>query len=60
MDRFKRLLEHWIEHNEEHIEKYREWMEKLKDRPEIVSILRDAVEKFEEGTRLLKDIKARL
>ncbi|MDK2795121.1 MAG: hypothetical protein PWQ22_29 [Archaeoglobaceae archaeon] len=60
MDRFRRLLEHWIEHNEEHIEKYREWMEKLKDHPEIFSMLKDAVEKFEEGTRILEEIKRRV
>lgn len=59
-ERFSRLLEHWIEHNEEHLEKYREWVEKLKDHPEIVSMLKDAIGKFEEGTKLLKEISRRI
>lgn len=60
IDKFSRLLEHWIEHNEEHIENYKEWVEKLKDHPEIASILKDAIEKFEEGTKLLKEISRRI
>jgi uncharacterized protein involved in tolerance to divalent cations len=60
MERFKKLLEHWIEHSEEHIEKYIEWMEKLKDHPEIFPMLKNAVEKFEEGTRMLKEIHRRI
>jgi len=60
MERFKKLLEHWIEHNEEHVTKYKEWLEKLGDNPEIFLMLKDAVEKFEEGTRKLKEIHKRL
>lgn len=60
MEKFARLLEHWIEHNEEHLEKYREWLERLGERPELASLLRDAIQKFEEGTRILKEISRRL
>lgn len=60
IDKFSRLLEHWIEHNEEHLEKYREWVDKLRDHPEVVSMLKDAIEKFQEGTLILKEISRRI
>lgn len=29
-ERFKILLNHWIEHNKEHSQEFREWVEKAK------------------------------
>jgi len=56
MEKIRVLLEHWIEHNEEHIQKYKEWIEKLKDsNPEVSNLLSKAVEKFEEGCKILKE-----
>jgi predicted XRE-type DNA-binding protein len=55
-DKLKRLLEHWIEHSKEHTAKYVEWSEKLKvEMPEISRLLRRAVEKYEEGEKLLEE-----
>jgi len=58
MEKFKRLLEHWIEHNEEHLEGYRKWMNSLN--PEIAAMLEKAVKKFEEGNEILREILKKL
>ena len=31
MERFKVLLAHWIEHNEEHAKEFMEWAERAKE-----------------------------
>ena len=61
IEKLKHLLEHWIEHNSEHTAKYKEWAEKIKEnKPEVSEILLRAVEKFEEGEKLLEKAKASL
>lgn len=54
MEKFKKLLEHWIEHNEEHIENYMKWAEELGGN--VSDLLKEAVKKFEEGNEILKRI----
>lgn len=57
MEKFRHLLEHWIEHSREHTAKYEEWAEKLKqDSPEVSEKLLEAAEKFKEGERILVNI----
>ncbi|MEM4472024.1 MAG: hypothetical protein QXR27_01990 [Archaeoglobaceae archaeon] len=58
MEKFKKLLEHWIEHNEEHLESYRKWMKELD--PKIAEMLKEALEHFEKGNEKLKMIRERL
>ncbi|MFN3383972.1 MAG: hypothetical protein ACK401_03640 [Archaeoglobaceae archaeon] len=58
MERFKKLLGHWIEHNEEHLEIYKRWANDLSG--EVSELLKDAMKKFEEGNRILKEIYGRL
>ena len=43
IDKLKHLLEHWIEHNEEHAANYLLWADKAKDfeKPELEAILRE-------------------
>jgi DNA gyrase/topoisomerase IV subunit A len=56
MEKLKHLLKHWIEHSKEHNAKYLEWAEKVKDeRPDIAELIVKAVEKFEEGEKLLEE-----
>lgn len=54
MEKFKKLLEHWIEHNEEHIETYKKWARELEGNAS--ELLMEAVKKFEEGNEILKKI----
>ncbi|NHW88068.1 MAG: hypothetical protein HA490_00115 [Archaeoglobales archaeon] len=58
MEKFGKLLEHWIEHNEEHIESYKKWIKNLN--PELAELLEKAVRKFEEGNSILKEIMKKL
>jgi DNA gyrase/topoisomerase IV subunit A len=58
IERLKRLLEHWIEHNAEHMTKYKEWAENVREeRLEVSDLLLKAVEKFEEGEEFLRRAK---
>lgn len=54
MEKFKKLLEHWIEHNEEHIEVYKKWANSVEI--ENAELLKEAIKKFEEGNNILKNI----
>ncbi len=55
VEKLRRLLEHWIEHSQEHTVKYKEWAEKIREKKKEVSdLLNQAVEKFEEGEHMLK------
>lgn len=54
MEKFKKILGHWIEHNEEHIELYMKWANSLHG--EISKSLKEAVKRFEEGNEILKKI----
>ena len=54
-EKLKHLLKHWIEHSQEHNKKYLEWADKIKEyRPDVAELIREAVKKFEEGERLLR------
>ena len=58
-----KLLEHWIRHNDDHAETYRDWAKKAKEKnmDEAGSLLEDAAQmtlviskKFEETAELIK------
>jgi hypothetical protein len=58
-----KLLEHWIRHNDDHAETYRDWAKKAKEKnmDEAGSLLEDAAEmtlmiskKFDEASELIK------
>lgn len=56
IEKLKHLIEHWIEHNNEHIAKYREWAEKIKDvHPEVSGKIIESIEFFEKGNTRLKE-----
>lgn len=58
LEKLKHLVDHWIEHNEEHISKYMEWAEKIKkDHPELSRIIMESVEFFNQGNEKLKKLK---
>lgn len=43
LERLRHLLEHWIEHNKEHVMKYHEWANKVEEigEEELSNILHD-------------------
>ena len=58
-----KLLEHWIRHNDDHAETYRDWAKKAKENhmDEAGSLILDAAEmtlaiskKFEEAVRIIR------
>ena len=58
-----KLLEHWVKHNDDHAETYRDWAKKAKEKnmDEAGSLLEDAAEmtleiskKFEEAARIIQ------
>jgi len=58
-----KLLEHWVKHNDDHAETYRDWAKKAKEKnmDEAGSLLEDAAEmtleiskKFEEAARIIR------
>ena len=58
-----KLLEHWVKHNDDHAETYRDWAKKAKEKnmDEAGSLLEDAAEmtleiskKFEEAARTIR------
>lgn len=59
--RVKLLIEHWIEHNREHIIKYHEIAEKIKkDLPEVSNLIFKAIKCFEEGDRYLEEASKKI
>jgi len=61
IEKLRHLVEHWIEHNEEHVSKYREWADRIKPlNPEISEIILEAVEHFEKGNKVLKKLEGRI
>jgi hypothetical protein len=59
-----KLLEHWIKHNDDHAETYRDWAKKAKEKnmDKAGSLLEDAAEmtlmiskKFEEAVRIMRE-----
>ncbi|MBW1727086.1 MAG: hypothetical protein JRF31_06850 [Deltaproteobacteria bacterium] len=58
-----KLLEHWVKHNDDHAETYRDWAKKAKENhmDEAGSLILDAAEmtlaiskKFEEAARIIR------
>ncbi|WP_457591535.1 hypothetical protein [Geoglobus sp.] len=61
LEKLRHLLDHWIEHNEEHISKYREWAEKIRgERSDIAELIDESVEFFEKGNEILRRAAERL
>ncbi len=61
VEKLKILVEHWIEHNEEHINKYKEWVEKLKgDREDLANLIAESIEFFEKGNEKLSEVLRRI
>jgi len=59
-EKLEKLLQHWVKHNTDHAETYREWMKKaeMEDMMEVANCLEEAAamtiqinEKFEEAIR---------
>jgi len=62
LEKMKRLLRHWIEHNNEHVQLYRDWAEKAaslgnKELSKILICLSDETKKldrlFEKAIRMI-------
>ncbi|MET1124707.1 MAG: hypothetical protein ABWW66_05520 [Archaeoglobaceae archaeon] len=61
MEKLKSLIEHWIEHNREHVARYLEWAERIEaEKPEVAELLRKAADKFKEGEELLEEAAKRV
>ncbi len=57
IEKLKRLLHHWIEHNQEHSRTYREWAERIKDlNPDASLLLEDIARETERIDELLKKL----
>lgn len=57
IEKLKRLLHHWIEHNQEHSKTYREWAERLKGlNPEASLLLEDIARETGRIDELFKKI----
>lgn len=56
------LLEHWIRHNDDHAESYRDWSKKLADNrmDQIGDLITQAAQQTDEITRLFKQALDRL
>jgi hypothetical protein len=57
-DKMIKLLDHWIRHNDDHAENYREWAKKASanDHEKAGELLLETVEMSAEITRKLKEI----
>ncbi len=57
LEKLKRLLQHWMEHNNEHAQTYRDWAEKvsLLDNPELIEVLRRLSNETEKLSRLFEE-----
>ncbi len=61
IERLRHLLDHWIEHNDEHVKKYREWAEKIRsEREDIAELIEESISHFERGGEILKKAVERL
>lgn len=61
LEKLRHLLEHWIEHNHEHIAKYKEWAERVRDdREDVARLIDESIEFFERGNDALKKALERL
>ncbi|MFO8102417.1 MAG: hypothetical protein R6U37_09695 [Dehalococcoidia bacterium] len=61
-EKLKQLLEHWIEHNEEHAAEFREWAVKAKDLGEadISDQLLEAANQIERSNEILGQASAKM
>ncbi len=62
-EKMLKLLEHWIKHNDDHANTYRDWAERARqeDMADVCSLLKDAADitisvskKFEQALELIK------
>ena len=62
-DKFIKLLEHWVKHNDDHAQNYRDWGHKAAHQglPEVENLLQDAArltddisDKFNQAAALIK------
>lgn len=55
---FQVLLVHWINHNGEYVEGYREWSEKMAGvRPEVAGEIDKAIDDMQQAARKLMEAK---
>ena len=56
LEKLKRLLNHWMEHNDAHVKTYTEWAEKSEalDRKDISDILKQIVQDSNKLNELFK------
>lgn len=56
LEKLKKLVEHWKEHNEEHLKSYKEWAAKAESmgNKELAETLAEIVKKSEKIDKLLK------
>jgi len=56
LERLRHLLEHWIEHNRDHVKRYQEWSDKAEamGEGELSQILRDIASENEKLEGLFK------
>ncbi len=61
IEKLKRLLHHWIEHNQEHSRTYREWAERVMElNPEASLLLEDIVRETGRIDELFKKLMKNL
>lgn len=62
LEKLKRLLHHWLEHNNEHVQLYRDWAEKASplDNRELSEILRRLSNETEKLNRLFEEAIKRI
>ena len=55
----KILLDHWVEHNESHVEGFKEWVQKAKSmgKLETAEFILKAIEFMQEADEMLRDAK---
>lgn len=55
IEKLRRLIPHWIEHNEEHSESYKHWAQRINEsNPELSQILYEVSREGEKLNDLLK------
>lgn len=55
---FQVLLVHWINHNGEHVEGYREWSEKMAEtEPKVAAEIDKAIDDMQQAARKLMEAK---
>ncbi|MCI5226141.1 MAG: hypothetical protein D3918_05635 [Candidatus Electrothrix sp. AX2] len=56
IEKLRVMLPHWIDHNQGHGGEFAQWAEKLADdSPEVVALLREAVQSLEKAQRSLEE-----